>query len=71
MAQYCNNPAGCYYEVTCDTFFSKVGPMNVHPRSEREASYWERPNRELIGKTTPGYLCEGPKAYFLVRSEAE
>jgi len=54
-------------EVTKDEFFATVGKMNVHPRPEREASYWETPGRILMGKTTPGYTCEGPKAYFVVQ----
>lgn len=54
-----------FTEVSRDDFYRAIGPINVHPRSEREASYWETPNRELIGKTTPGYMCTGRKAYFL------
>jgi hypothetical protein len=54
-------------EVTKEEFYASVGQMNVHPRSERDASYWETPGRVLMGKTTPGYMCEGPKAYFVVR----
>ena len=54
-------------EVTYEEFFAAIGPMNVHPRAERDASYWETPNRVLKGKTTPGYMGEGRKAYFIVR----
>jgi hypothetical protein len=54
-------------EVTREEFFATVGQMNVHPRSERDASYWETPSRVLMGKTTPGYMGEGPKAYFVVQ----
>lgn len=54
-----------YVEVSRDDFYRAVGPLNVHPRAEREASYWETPNRDLIGKSTPGYLCAGHKAYLL------
>lgn len=56
-----------YRPVTKDKFFATVGPMNVHPRVERDACFWETPNRTLVGKTTPGYLGTGPKAYFLVQ----
>lgn len=60
-------------EVTKEEFHATVGRMNVHPRSERDASYWETPGRILIGKTTPGYLHGGlpgyPKAYFVARGD--
>lgn len=54
-------------EVTKSEFFEKIYRLNlnVHPRVERDASYWETPSRVMIGKTTPGYMCEGRKAYFL------
>ena len=52
-------------EVSRDQFFAAVGRMNVHPRSERDASYWETPTRKVMGRTEPGYMCEGPKRYFL------
>lgn len=52
-------------EVSRDQFFATVGPMNVHPRAEKDASYWETPSRQLIGRTEPGYMCEGPERYFL------
>ena len=54
-----------FVEVTKDEFFATVGPMNVHPRPDKHVTEWETPGRHLIGRTTPGYLCEGPKAYFL------
>ena len=54
-----------FVEVSRDDFYRAIGPINVHPRTERDASYWEAPNRELIGKSTPGYMCAGRKAYFL------
>ena len=55
-------------EVTKDRFFSLIygRNLNVHPRCEPDASYWEIiGTRELFGKTTPGYKCEGRKAYFI------
>lgn len=52
-------------EVSRDQFFATVGPMNVHPRSEKEATYWETPSRQLIGRTEPGYLPHGAERYFL------
>jgi hypothetical protein len=56
-------------EVTRDEFFARINPLNVHPRPEREATFWELPNRTTIGKTTPGYLCVGRRAYFLALRE--
>lgn len=46
--------------VTKDEFFAHIAKMNVHPRSEPDASYWELPNRTLIGKSTPGWKIKGP-----------
>lgn len=51
--------------VSKEEFYATVGQLNVHPRAERDASYWETPNRELMGKSTPGYMCRGEKAYFV------
>lgn len=45
-------------EVTKEKFFQVIGPMNVHPRAERMYSSWETPQRQLIGRTEPGYLCQ-------------
>lgn len=53
-------------EVSKDTFFATIGPMNVHPRSGRMETIWETPQRVVVGRSTPGYLCEGRKAYFLL-----
>lgn len=53
--------------VTKDEFYGRIsrGKLNVNPRSEPDASYWEFPDRRLFGKSTPGWKCEGPKAYFI------
>jgi hypothetical protein len=51
--------------VSKDEFFSTIGKMNVHPRAERDCTYWETPNRVVLGRSIPGYLCVGEKAYFL------
>lgn len=56
-----------FVSVTKDEFYAVMNPMNVHPRPERDASYWETPNRTLIGKSQPGYMCVGAPAYFLVK----
>jgi hypothetical protein len=54
--------------VTKAEFFATVGPLNVHPRPERDAIYWEdQRTRRLVGRSLPGYLngssCE--PSYFL------
>lgn len=51
--------------VTKERFYAVVGPLNVHPHSERDHSRWELPNRTVIGMTTPGYACLGEKTYRL------
>lgn len=45
-------------EVTKEEFFATVGQMNVHPRPEKMKTYWETPERQLMGVSTPGYKCE-------------
>jgi hypothetical protein len=52
-----------FVKVSQKTFYATVGQMNVHPRAEPAASYWETPNRVLVGITTPGWKCEGEKSY--------
>jgi hypothetical protein len=55
-------------EVDRDEFFATVGQLNVHPRPERDATYWETPyHRQLMGISTPGYMGGKPgeaKRYF-------
>jgi hypothetical protein len=58
-------------EVSEEEFFAKIGPMNVHPRSEEHATYWETPRRELIGVSHPGYKAVGEKKYFFPTHEME
>lgn len=53
-------------QVSKEEFFATVGQMNVHPRPERDASYWETPYRELKGVTKPGYMGGVPKSYWVV-----
>lgn len=67
-AQAAETPLG--REVTKEVFFAKVGPMNVHPRSEPDASYWETPNRQLVGTSTPGYMGGTDQRYFLNGAES-
>jgi hypothetical protein len=51
--------------VTREKFFATVGQLNVHPRVERDASYWETPARVVLGITTPGYLGAGERTYSI------
>lgn len=60
-------------EVPAEEFFKKIGSLDVHPRSEKDASFWETRNRLLIGVSKPGYLCRdaagkytAERTYFLV-----
>lgn len=55
-------------EVTRDEFLAAMNPLNVHPRPMPDITYWEMQDgtRRLFGKTTPGYLCEGRKTYYLI-----
>jgi hypothetical protein len=54
-------------QVTKDQFYEIIfrDKLNVHPRCEPDASYWEFPNRQLFGKSTPGLKGEGPTGYFV------
>jgi len=52
-------------QVSKEEFHATVGQMDVIPRCERDASYWETRDRLLMGKTTPGYICVGENAYFI------
>jgi hypothetical protein len=58
--------------VTKDEFYGEIfsKKLNVHPRPERDVTFWEFPNRILWGRSTPGYLCQGPKVWFIFRDVA-
>lgn len=60
-------PAGMR-QVTKEEFFAAVGPRDVHPRPHKTHSEWETRERRVVGRSWPGYMCEGPTAYALVRS---
>lgn len=53
-------------EVTKDQFFACIGSRNVHPREEPNVSIWETPQRQVLGRTTPGYLGIGRKQYLVL-----
>jgi ribosomal protein S6E (S10) len=62
-----------FVEVTREEFHATVGQMDVHPRAERDASYWETRHRVLMGKTTPGYMGKKPgepKRYYVWKESA-
>jgi hypothetical protein len=57
--------------VTKDEFFAYIRPRDVHPRSEPEVTYWELRNRQVVGKSTPGWLLRGARQatqFFLARA---
>lgn len=58
--------AANFLPVSKAQFFAVVGPMDVHPRSERDYSEWvHQPSRNMVGKTTPGYMGTGESTYAL------
>ena len=52
-----------FVTVTEDVFYAAMGPLDVNPRPERDVTYWEAPNRELLGISTPGFSAIGEKTY--------
>lgn len=54
-------------EVTKKEFFATVGQLNVHPRPERDRTFWEIVGtRKLVGESTPGYLNpQEPSRYYV------
>lgn len=54
-------------EVTKDEFWARINPMDVVLRSEKMETIFETRHRQLVGRKTPGYMCQGPTAYFLVK----
>ena len=58
--------AANFVSVTKAQFFAAVGPMDVHPRPERDCSEWVyRESRAVVGITTPGYMGTGAATYAL------
>lgn len=55
-------------ELSKEDFFRIIGPMNVHPRSEPECSFWENLNtREVVGRSEPGFRAPtGKKSRYWV-----
>ena len=45
-----------FVAVSKEAFFATIGKMNVHPRPERDITYWETPFRVIVGISYPGYI---------------
>lgn len=52
-----------FVSISEEAFFAIMGPRDVDPRPERDVTYWETPNRELLGISTPGYMAVGEETY--------
>ena len=55
-------------EVSKETFFRTIGPLDAHPRNEREHTIWEdQRSRMVVGRSEPGYsnTASAPKRYWL------
>lgn len=51
--------------ISQSEFYASIGRLNVHPRSERDLTYWETPDRQILGHSRPGYVGAGEEAYFI------
>lgn len=59
-----------FVTVTKEQFYAAMGPLNVHPRPEPEITYWEMPNREVVGISKPGWNNPGAeKSYQLAANK--
>ena len=52
-------------EVSKDEFFATVGQLDVVLRCEPNATYWETRHRALKGKSTPGYMGDAEKRWYV------
>jgi hypothetical protein len=59
-------------EVTKEEFFARVGPMDVNPRVDvptlkgrHHTSWWETPQRVLVGKSTADGWGIDPTQFWL------
>lgn len=58
--------------VSKEEFFKAMGPLNVHPKPERDVTHWELPNRRRVGRSEPGWNPDGkPARYFLPDGEGD
>lgn len=55
-------------QVSKEEFYSIIfeRKLDVHPRPEPDKTFWEFRNRRLFGVSTPGYRCQGEKAYYIL-----
>jgi hypothetical protein len=61
-----------FVEVSKDQFFRAIGPRNIHPRNEKDRSVWEVVgSRRIVGISTPGYVGQGRKAYYLLAEDKQ
>lgn len=56
-------------EVTKEQFYASVGQLDVHPRPEGDHSSWETRTREVVGRTTPGYMCRDADGNYTSKSQ--
>lgn len=64
-------------KVTKNDFYAAIGPQDVIARPGRDECIWETRGRQIVGRSTPGYMCrdaEGNytdhKEYFLIGGAA-
>lgn len=57
-------PSG-FKEVGSKAFYDFMNPLDVTPRPQRSHDVWETRSREILGYSTPGYMCRGREAYYL------
>lgn len=58
--------------VTKEQFwaFIMTAPYDIHPRCEKMENLWELRDRTVIGRTTPGWKCDGEKSWQLTEGRA-
>ena len=54
-------------EVTKQKFYAVMGQLDVLPDPEPQHTVWKhRVTREVLGRSTPGYLMQGKESFFAV-----
>lgn len=54
-----------FVQVSRADFFAAIGRLDVHPRPERDRSDWRLRTGEIVGRSSPGYMCDGVPGYWL------
>lgn len=54
-------------EVTKEAFYAVMGPRDVQLRSEKMETLWKLPSGQIIGRSTPGYLCRDAEGRYTER----